>query len=119
MKLTIDNIQVSENCILIDGITEIGKISGIWKNNLKPIITEYYKNISCISDEYHGMKVDSKNNIVHFYGCCEDMDDEVYYIRLNLDWLEMVDIMDDYMKIKKGDFVSFSAKSDCILIYPY
>ena len=42
MKLTIDNIQVSENCILIDGITEIGKISGIWKNNLKPIIHKKY-----------------------------------------------------------------------------
>lgn len=129
MKLILKNIELFDNKILVDGVTEIGHLKGIWKNDSFPIvnkaysvelmITDYCKKISKIHSEYSGMKVDFENSIIRFEGYCEDIDEEVYYIRLNTDWLEMVEIDNDYAEIKKGDFVSFSAQSDCILIFPY
>ncbi len=129
MKLTVMNIELIDNKILVDGVTEIGNLKGIWKNDILPIvnkeysveltITDYCKKISQIHGEYSGMKVNFENGVINFEGYCEDMDEEVYYIRLYTDWLEMVDIDNDYIEIKKGDFVSFSAKYDCIMIFPY
>ena len=58
-------------------------------------------------------------NEVVFKGICEDCDDEVYYIRLMIDWLEMLDIEDFNFKINIGDTVLFQAIFENIGIYPY
>lgn len=47
----------------------------------------------------------------------EGADDEVLYIRFNVDWIEMMDIVDG-VKVGK-DFVTFSAEYRQIRIYPY
>ena len=129
MKLIIKNTELSDNKIYVDCITEIGNFKGIWMSNNVPIkdkeyfteltIIKYCVDISCVNNKCSSVSVCVKNGIVQFVGYCEDMDDEVYYIRLNNDWLEMVDFTDNESEIKNGDFVSFSANSDCILIYPY
>ena len=127
MRLRIKTIEFAANKTIIDGVAEIGNLKGVWKSDLLPVvnreyfaeltITGYYEKISK-NDEYSGMKVNSDNGIVHFDGYCEDIDEEVYYIRLDTDWLEMIDVEND-TKIEKGDFVSFSAKYDDILVFPY
>ena len=127
MRLRIKSTDFAANKAIIDGVAEIGNLKGIWKSDTLPIvnreyfveltITGYYEKIFK-NNECSRMKVNSDNGIVYFDGYCEDIDEEVYYIRLDTDWLEMIDIEND-AKIKKGDFVSFSAKYDDILIFPY
>ena len=56
---------------------------------------------------------------VVFKGICEDVDDEVYFVRFDIDWLEMISIQEFSTKKKAGDFMAFSADYYGIEIYPY
>lgn len=44
---------------------------------------------------------------VIFKGLLEDMDDEVYFVRFDVDWLEMID-MDEIASMKKKEISSYS-----------
>lgn len=56
---------------------------------------------------------------VMFHGICEGMDDEVYYIRFDADWLEMLDRDLITSKKEEGERISFSSSIYDIQVYPY
>lgn len=56
---------------------------------------------------------------VLFHGICEDIDETVYYVRFDLDWLEMIEINELAVLYTKGECMSFSASYYFIEIYPY
>ena len=43
----------------------------------------------------------------------------VYYVRFDLDWLEMIEIKELAVLYQKGESMSFSARYYFIEIYPY
>ena len=57
--------------------------------------------------------------MVIFKGICEDIDEEVYFVRFDVDWLEMIEIKEIGSNYKKGDVMAFSASYYGVEIYPY
>ncbi|MBD5134559.1 MAG: hypothetical protein HDT39_01140 [Lachnospiraceae bacterium] len=129
MRIIISTISCEKNIITVNADIEIGEIKGIWKSNVKPskgdeyfvelTINDFNQEISYLTGEDISTKVILKDDTVLFIGVCEDIDEEVYYIRFDTDWLEMVEIPENSTKIKVGDYVMFSSKCNDILIYPY
>ena len=110
---------------------KIGQIRGVWRGNTPPIVNDIChieldikKVCPNIVKEFPYEMNDVTNvccgfNEVVFKGICEDYDDEVYYIRFMIDWLEMLDIEDFNYKINIGDTVLFQTSIENIGIYPY
>ena len=129
MRLIVSSIQSDNEKTVIYGITEIGIIKGIWKYGESPVLLNVYsvelsfegfdKQIAIEHQEEIFVEIWSIDNTVHFHGICEDIDEDVYYIRFQDDWLDMVEIPENTAKINKGDHVSFSAKYWDVWIYPY
>lgn len=125
MKIRVENVQVENGGIVAFCRTSIGDFKGMWTQKEEPLIgKEYYVELGIeeylngiavsVVDDY---SVSIKEHLVHFIGLCEGADEEVMYIRLSVDWIEMVDLVDG---IRTGDdFVSFSADYRKIKIYPY
>ncbi len=125
MKICVENVQVENGGIVAFCRTSIGVFKGMWTQKEEPLIgKEYYVELGIeeylngiavsVVDDY---SVSIKEHLVHFIGLCEGADEEVMYIRLSVDWIEMVDLVDG---IRTGDdFVSFSADYRKIKIYPY
>ena len=44
---------------------------------------------------------------------------EVYYVRFDMDWLEMIEISEIASRKEKGQILAFSVKYYDIEIYPY
>lgn len=59
-----------------------------------------------------------KESVV-FGGISEGLDDEVYYLRFDTDWIEMLDIDVITVKKQKGDSISLVADYYSVEIYPY
>ena len=125
MKIRVENVQVENGGIVAFCRTSIGDFKGMWTQKEEPLIgKEYYVELGI--EEYlngiavsvvHDYSVSIKEQLVHFIGLCEGEDEEVMYIRLSVDWIEMVDLVGG---IRTGDdFVSFSADYRKIKIYPY
>lgn len=129
MILIVSDIKYDNDKIVIYGITEIGIIKGIWKSNEMPILLNKYsveltfkmfeKQISIEYEEEIYAEIWAIDNTVHFHGICEDLDEDVYYVRFATDWLDMIEIPESNTEIKKGNHISFSAKYENIWIYPY
>ena len=130
MRVIVSSIQSDNEKTVIYGITEIEIIKGIWKCEESPVLLNAYsvelsfgefdKQIATEPQEEIYAEIWSIDNTVHFHGICEDIDDDVYYIRFQHDWLDMVEIPENTTnKINKGDYVSFSAKYWNVWIYPY
>lgn len=129
MRIIIKKIGYENNMTVVEGITNIGTIKGIWKDKDAPVlgniyfvelnIGELHKNhVSIISDRIEQSRVYLKDEMVFFIGWCEDIDD-VYFIRFTDDWIEMIEIVDNDIAIKKDDGILFRQKYDLIWIYPY
>ena len=129
MKMVINEIRCENNMTVVEGTTAIGCIKGIWKNKEIPTlgntysvelnIKELYKNnVSILSNRVEQSRVYLKDKMVFFVGRCEDVDD-VYFIRLTDDWIEMIEIDDNDIDIKKEDCILFSQRYDLIWVYPY
>ncbi|MCM1057160.1 MAG: hypothetical protein NC517_06085 [Firmicutes bacterium] len=128
MRFVIDKAERQNDMTLVTGKTSVGTIKGIWK----------YRELPVINDSYHiELKIDhpcerripqgaqaipyvclEKEQVI-FQGVCEDIDEEVYYIRLDTDWLEMLEINTVDSNKKIGDLISFSASVYGIGIFPY
>ena len=131
MKFVIDEIEVQMCVTYVAGRTTVGTIKGIWHDAAAPVIgQDYHVELSIyepvdveISDTKRSAKqcpsthFDGEN--VVFQGICEDTDDAVYYVRFDLDWLEMIECKALAVLYKKGEFISFSARYYFIEIYPY
>ena len=74
--------------------------------------------IKTVKQNYNSSVYVDDENVI-FTGLCEDIDDEVYYLRFSIDWLEMLEIHVISDKKKKGDYISFSSNWRNIRIYPY
>ena len=129
MRLIVSSIQNDNENTVIYGITEIGIIKGIWKYEESPVLLNAYsvelsfekfdKQIVIEHQEEIYAEIWGIDDTVHFHGICEDIDEDVYYIRFADDWLDMVEIPGDTPEINKGDHVYFSAKYRNVHIYPY
>lgn len=107
MRIQIKNIQQSEKGILVECLTVIGILKGIWKGNEKIVIgNNYHVELSIHHpdnweditdrpyDEYpeERIRVFTDINTVTFCGIVESKDEDVYYIRYASDWLDMIEI---------------------------
>lgn len=125
MKIRVERVQVEKEGIVVWCETSIGGFKGIWTQKEEPLIGAVYHAELSI-EEYankievsplHDYSVSAKDNLIDFTGLCEGADEEVMYIRLAVDWIEMIDLGDG---IRAGeDFVRFSADYRKIKIYPY
>lgn len=129
MRMVINEIRYENKMIVVEGITAIGSIKGIWKDKEIPNLDNIYSvelnikelnknNISILSNREEQIRVFLKDTRVFFVGRCEDIED-VYFIRFTDDWLEMLEIDDNDIGIKKNDLILFSQKYNSIWIYPY
>ena len=129
MKMVISNIECENECTYVTGNTSIGGLKGKWCHKEPPILGETYffelninefdrNEILILCDEQFSPSVCCRDRCVEFKGICEEIDD-IYVIRLAIDWIEMISIENDDFTIKKGDAISFSLSYDCIGIYPY
>lgn len=126
MRIVITKIIRENNRIIVDGFTETGFIKGKWHDDVPPVIGKTYsaeldirrlkKQIAVSAWEEAYTKV--CGDTVKFVGICEDNDEDVYYIRFDIDWLEMVEIPESEPLIKY-EYVEFSADYRDIEIYPY
>ena len=128
MRLIIEEITYESDTTVITGNTTIGTIKGIWKYEKPPVAGKEYHaelTISHLSELNipHNEKslpaVYLNDEVVIFKGLLEDMDDEVYFVRFDVDWLEMIDMDEITSMKKKEDFLIFSADCHDIEIYPY
>lgn len=131
MRFVIDEIEVQMYVTYVAGRTAVGTIKGIWHDANAPVLgQDYHVELSIYEpvDVEVSNTMRSKNrrpsthfdgqNVV-FQGICEDIDDVVYYVRFDLDWLEMIEIKELAVIYQKGEFMSFSARYYFIEIYPY
>ena len=128
MKISIKEIEYFNDNIIVTGVTDLGIIKGIWRNDALPEIDQTYYfeldidsidkgDVSVIhNDVIYGVKVSGESCV--FIGKCENIDD-VYVIRFSGDWIEMVEIQNEDLDIKKGDNICFKQKIENISIYPY
>lgn len=126
MQLVVDRSEFQKTLLIVTGKTSIGTVKGVWNNKQEPIVgTAYHVELSIGNLEE--VKIFCENIVptvylehenVVFTGFCEDRDDEVCYLRLAVDWLEMLDI-NTVAPCKKGNCISFSVNWHNIEIYPY
>lgn len=128
MLFVIDEVKYCEDIIFVAGKTSAGTVKGIWKYSEEPVAGEYYHieleinyplEAGVSYKEKAVPSVYADNDTVIFKGICEDMDDEVYYLRFGADWLEMIDIGVFASKKQIGEYISFSASVYDITMYPY
>ena len=130
MRMRIENIISEKDSLLVEGITSIGRVCGVWRYNEKPILGESYYfelDIESIEDEIVSILNDDctfstevfieKDN-VFFKGKVEQIDD-IYVVRFSRDWMEMIEINHDNHRIKQGDCIMFYQTKRKISVYPY
>ena len=128
MRFEIDEVTQHGHMTIVAGRNSVGRLKGIWKYELPPVIGKgYHVELSidspCQADIVQKKRVSPSiyfvEDTVIFQGICEDMDEDVYYIRFDIDWIEMLDINTIASQKKKGEYLSFSANVYGISIYPY
>ena len=96
MKIQIKSIQKTENGLMVECLTIIGIVKGIWKGNEEIVIGNNYHvelsihypdNLQDITDRPYNeypeerIRVFTDKNTVTFCGIIELKDEDVYYIR--------------------------------------
>ena len=128
LLFTVTRREKENDLIIVYGKTCIGKLKGIWKGRDMPEVMSYHIELSfgdierkevTINDTVENADMKIECDKVIFTAECEDIDDDVYYMRFSYDGLEMLCIENDDHTIKKGDIVSFSILFREIGIYPY
>lgn len=128
MRFVIDEVQYQKEMTLVTGMTSVGTIKGIWKYREPPVVGGHYHVELSIyypseTDILHKGKcvpsVYLDKDMVTFTGFCEYVDEEVYYLRFDIDWIEMLEISEIPSKKNIGDYISFTANIYGIEIYPY
>lgn len=128
MRVVITKVEQKDNDVIVNVNTDIGEIKGIWTSKAIPnkgdvcyIEFNFVDYSQYITRLYNSSpaKVTTWEDEICFIGYCEDMDEDIYYIRFGSDWLEMIEIPENDVKIEKGDCVTFSVKCEDIQIYPY
>ena len=130
MRMRIENIISEKDSLLVEGITSIGRVCGVWRYNEKPILGECYNfelDIEALEDEKVIVLNDDKNistevyidkDKVFFKGIVEQIDD-IYVVRFSGDWIEMIEIEHDNHRINTGDCIKFYQTKRKMSIFPY
>ncbi len=129
MRIFIESaIKDKNNLVTITGKTKIGNLSGIWKSNIEPVIGEDYdveltlpplcgNSIAVLEPNLQPMVIVKPNDKILFRGRCEMIDeDDVYIIRFDTNWIEMVEFESENVKI--NDVIEFLLSVDQIEVYP-
>ncbi len=126
MKFEVAKIEYENDKIIVTGTTEIGKIKGVWKYREQPVVKcayfielSYEKFEKISQSQVHNFSTSLCDDMVEFNCQVEDIDEDVYYVRLAMDWLDMVEIESNCVQLNKGSFASFTVKYEDIWIYPY
>lgn len=128
MQLIIAEIEYKGSYTIVMGRTTIGTIKGIWKYTESPINGKNYhvelniaypNEVSIPKEKKLFSSVCLNNENVIFTSMCDGSDNEVYYLRFDNDWIDMLDIHVITSRKKRGDYISFSANYHDIEIYPY
>lgn len=127
MRFVVERCQQNGNNLVVTGTTAIGTLKGIWNSDQEPVPGQTYHvelqiehpseipQSAALSCPWVGLVSDT----VLFAGLCEDRDSEVYYLRFDADWLEMLETEVLTTPKKIGDTISFSADWHNITLYPY
>lgn len=128
MRILITNIEYENNDIFVTCKTAIGNLKGKWCDKLQlPILLEnYHCELTIREIERTEVaiftsgepSVHYEKGMVAFAGICEEIDD-IYVVRFDTDWLEMLDIKNDDFTIKRGDVIYFAIEYSEVSIYPY
>lgn len=134
MKIQIKSIQKTENGLMVECLTIIGILKGIWKGDEEIVIGNTY-NVELDMIKYYNLKdvssrsyneypeerirVFTDKNTVTFCGIVESKDEDVYYIRYASDWLDMIEIPGNTPQIPIDHYIEFCVDAENILIYPY
>lgn len=134
MKIQIKSIQKTENGLMVECLTIIGIVKGIWKGSEEIVIGNNYHvelsihhpdNLQDITDRPYNeypeerIRVFTDKNTVTFCGIIELKDEDVYYIRYASDWLDMIEIPENAPQIPVDHYIEFCVDAENILIYPY
>lgn len=134
MLIQIKSIQETENGLMVECLTNIGILKGIWKENEEIVIGNAYHvelsidnpdNLQDITGKTYNeypeerIYVFTNNNKVTFCGIVESKDEDVYYIRYASDWLDMIEIPKNAPQIPVDHYIEFCVDAENILIYPY
>lgn len=127
MKFVIEKWERQGSQTIITGKTEIGMLKGIWKSQQEPAAGEVCHvelNIQHPKEATQPQAIPAPwvrldQDKVLFMGICEERDSEVYYLRFDIDWLEMLEADVIVSQKGKGETISFSADWHNIEIYPY
>lgn len=134
MKIQVKSIQKTESGLMVECLTIIGIVKGVWKGNEEIVIGNTY-NVELNIENYYNLKdvsnrsyneypeericVFTDKNIVTFCGINELKDEDVYYIRYVSDWLDMIEIPENAPQIPVDHYIEFCVDAENILIYPY
>lgn len=128
MLFIVTAIETKKGTTFVSGSTPIGYLKGVWKDESKPELRKNYnielslsdvdRSAVIINNEMTASNLRIIGDKMFFTGSCEDFD-EVYYIKLSNDGLQMLDIKNDDSTIKKGDFITFSLPCSEIEIFPF
>ncbi|MDE5737731.1 MAG: hypothetical protein K2H93_05130 [Oscillospiraceae bacterium] len=130
MRISVTAIEQQEENIIVICDLGIGMLKGIWKGKKLPVLNASYyveftlddinyKHVKILPKSQEDISVTIKNNTIFFAGICEDYDGEVYYIRFEDDWLEMLCIEEDSQTVHVDDNILFWIDYHQVLIFPY
>ena len=128
MRFIINKIEYESNLIIVTGNTSIGSLKGIWIYAQPPVIEElYHIELTIYSLTQLEMKQNKKlkpsiylsGDTITFKGICEDIDSDVYFLRFDIDWIEMIEIVQLPRQKKIGEYIFFSANYHERKIFPY
>lgn len=129
MRLLIETMNKSEDeKITVTGRTSIGDFKGIWKSKDVPLVNEDYDveltlpllSRDSVKVEESQMSAQSMVDLderLHLRGKCEVIDeDDIYVIRFDNNWIEMLEIEPN--EIKVNDIISLMVPVNQVEIYP-
>lgn len=127
MRFVVKSCRQDGSNQVVTGTTTIGTLKGIWNSDQEPVPGQTYHVELQIE---HPSEIPQSaalpcpgvglvRDTVLFAGLCEDRDSEVYYLRFDADWLEMLEIEVLTAPKEIGESVSFSADWHNITLYPY
>lgn len=127
MRFVVTSCQRDGSNRVVTGTTAIGTLKGVWNSDQEPIPGQTYHVELQIE---HPSEIPPSaarpcpwvglvSDTVRFAGLCEDRDSEVYYLRFDVDWLEMLETEVLTAPKEIGESVFFSANWHSIALYPY
>ena len=128
MKIRITNIQnTTNNLRLVAFSSPVGNGQGSWYSSWRPEREHEYsvefdvdeKDIKIISSECQTYTIQEKNGNLRLIGTVDGIDDDgLFYFRLGISCLIMIDPTED-LTLTKGQWLELSMKPNTLKIKPF